>query len=110
MPYNYKPVGTERINGDGYIYIKVADPRTWKAKHRIIWEEVNGVVPKGHALIFADGNRLNVVFENLVLVSKRQLAVMNKHRLIAQDADLTKTGVIVADVYLKIGERKRKER
>ncbi|HML88912.1 MAG TPA: hypothetical protein PKA28_10745 [Methylomusa anaerophila] len=37
-----------------------------------------------------------------------ELAVMNKQGLIAADAELTKTGVLIADVYLKIGERKKK--
>ena len=110
MPKNYMPVGTERINTDGYVEIKVADPRTWKGKHHIIWEEVNGVVPEGHALIFADGDRLNVVLDNLILVSRKELAMLNKYGLISRDADLTKTGVIIADVYLKIGERKKNRR
>lgn len=110
MPKNYMPVGTERINTDGYVEIKVADPRTWKGKHHIIWEEVNGVVPEGHALIFADGDRLNVALDNLILVSRKELAMLNKYRLISKDADLTKTGVIIADVVLKIGERKKNRR
>lgn len=108
-PWNYKPVGTERINTDGYVEIKIAAPNKWKGKHIIIWEEANGSVPKGHALIFADGNRLNVVLDNLILISRRELAVLNKRGLITNDAELTKTGVVVADVLLKIGERKRKK-
>jgi hypothetical protein len=108
MPWNYKPVGTERINTDGYVEIKIADPKTWKGKHIIIWEEANGPVPKGHVLIFADGNQQNVTVENLLLVSRRELAVMNKRGLISGDSELTKTGVVIADIYLKIGERKRK--
>lgn len=106
--WNYKPVGTERVNTDGYVEIKIADPKTWKAKHIIIWEEANGPVPSGMCLIFADGNQLNVTLDNLLLVSRRELAVMNKRGLIANNAELTKTGVVIADIYLKIGERKKK--
>lgn len=107
-PFNYKPVGTERVNGDDYVDIKVADPNKWKGKHIIVWEEANGrSVSKGEAIIFGDGNRRNFDPDNLILVSRSQLAMLNKYKLIQQDADLTKTGLIVADIFLKMGERKR---
>jgi hypothetical protein len=107
LPHNYKPVGSERVNGDGYVDIKIADPNKWKAKHILIWESRQGAVPKGHAVIFGDGNRRNFNPDNLVLVSRGQLAVMNKRGLIQSTADLTRTGVILADIYRKIGERRR---
>jgi len=106
--WNYKPVGTERTNTDGYVEIKITDPKTWKAKHIIIWEEANGPVPSGHVVIFTDGNKQNVTLDNLLLISRRELAVMNKQGLISNDSELTKTGVVIADIYLKIGERKKK--
>lgn len=106
-PWNYKPVGTERINGDGYVDVKIADPKTWKGKHILVWEEANGPVPTGYVVIFADGNKLNVTLDNLLLISRQELAVMNKRGLITKDAELTKTGIAIADIYLKIGERKR---
>ncbi len=105
-PHNYKPIGTERINSDGYIDIKIADPNKWKAKHLLIWEEANGPVPEGYAVIFGDGNPRNFDLDNLVLVSRQQLLVMNRKGLIQKDADLTRTGVIVADIYRKIYERR----
>lgn len=104
-PHNYKPVGTERVNGDGYVDIKVADPNKWRAKHTLIWQEANGPVPKGHAIIFGDGNRRNFELDNLVLVSRKQLAMLNKHHLIKDNADLTRTGVILTDILMKISER-----
>ncbi|TLS37758.1 HNH endonuclease signature motif containing protein [Pseudalkalibacillus caeni] len=106
-PHNYKPVGTERVNGDGYVDIKIADPNKWRTKHNLIWEKENGPVPKGHVVIFGDGNRYNFDLDNLILVSRKQLAMLNKHNLIQKDADLTRTGVMLADLYRKIGERKK---
>lgn len=108
-PHNYKPVGTERVNGDGYVDIKMADPSKWKAKHIIVWEEHNGPVPKGHVVIFGDGNRRNFDIANLILVSRKQLVRLNQNGLIQNDAELTRTGIIMADIYQKIGERKKKE-
>ena len=106
-PWNYKPVGTERVNDEGYTDIKVADPNKWKGKHILVWESINGPVPKGHAVIFGDGNKQNFEPTNLILVSRKQLLRLNKLHLIQNDAELTRTGVIIADIYNKIGERKR---
>lgn len=78
MPANHRDVGSERINKDGYIEVKVAEPNKWKAKHRVIWEEANGPVEKGYNVQFKDGNRLNVSLENLYLISRsRQLKEQN---------------------------------
>lgn len=107
-PHNYKPIGTERINGDGYVDIKIADPGKWKGKHKIIWEESNGPIPKNHVVIFADGNKLNLDIENLLLITRRQLMAMNRYHLITDDIELTKMGVIVAKIHEKIAERRRK--
>lgn len=106
-PHNYKPVGSERVNGDGYVDVKIADPNKWKAKHRLLWEKENGPIPKGHVIIFGDGNRRNFQQDNLILVSKSQLAILNKNKLIKDNADLTRVGVVIADIYKKIGERKK---
>lgn len=107
-PHNYKPVGSERVNSEGYVDIKIADPNKWKPKHHIIWEEVNGPIPEGLVVLFGDGDKQNFNLDNLILVSRAQLAMLNKHKLIHNDADLTKTGVIIADLQLKIGERRKK--
>ncbi|MFF1538346.1 HNH endonuclease signature motif containing protein [[Kitasatospora] papulosa] len=110
-PHNYVPVGSERVNGDDYVDIKVADPNRWRGKHLIVWEEHTGrEVPKGYVVIFGNGNRRDFDPDNLILVSRAQLAVMNKNGLIRDNADLTRTGIIVADIYRKIGERKRSKR
>lgn len=105
-PHNYKPVGTERINGDGYVDIKISEKK-WKAKHILIWEDVNGPIPKGHCLIFLDGNKQNILLGNLQQITRSQLARLNQNHLISDNADLTKTGLIIADIYGKIGERKK---
>jgi hypothetical protein len=107
MPHNYLPVGSERITRDGYAEIKIRNPGTWKARHIIIWEKAHGKVPKGNAIIFADGNRLNLKLENLLMVSRAELAVMNRSGLISDNAEITKVGKTIADIKIKISERKR---
>jgi len=106
-PHNYKPVGTERVNGDGYVDIKIADPKKWKGKHILTWEEHHGGVPKGYVVIFGDGNHRNFDIDNLILVSRSQLGTLNKKGLIQKDAQSTRSAIIMVDIYHKINERKK---
>jgi hypothetical protein len=108
-PHNYKPVGTERVNADDYVDIKIADPNKWKGKHILTWEDLNGPVTKGCVVIFGDGDRRNFDPNNLIQVSRKQLVMLNKMHLIQNNADLTRTGVIVADIYQKLSDRKKCE-
>lgn len=106
-PLNYRPVGSERVNVEGYIEIKVADPNEWKLKHRVVWEQANGPIPENHNIIFGDGNRLNCDIDNLILVSKKQMLALNQHKLIKNDVELTKAGVMIANLHIKMNELKK---
>lgn len=107
IPANYRPVGSERVNVDGYIEVKIKDPNKWSLKHKVIWENHNGTIPKGHAIIFGDGNRENLDINNLILVSRQQLLILNRKKLITNDVNLTRTGIIIADIYQKISNRSK---
>lgn len=76
----------------------------------MIWEEINGPVPDGHVIIFGDSDKQNFDIHNLLLISRKQLVRMNQNHLITDNVELTKTGIILADLYSKIGERKKKKR
>lgn len=41
-PANWKPVGSERVNIYGYVEVKVKEPRTWRVKARVLWEQATG--------------------------------------------------------------------
>ncbi len=69
-PKNWRPVGSESINADGQVVVKVAEPSVWRLKHQVIWEAENGPLPKGSKLTFADGNQRNVALDNLVAVHR----------------------------------------
>jgi len=106
---NYSDVLAESIRGDGYTHIKTQDtPPIWRHKHAVIWEGVNGKVPAGHKIIFADGNKQNFDIENLVLVTNAELAYLNRKGLIYNDTDLTKTALALTKLTLKINEKTRK--
>lgn len=108
-PANRVPIGTERVTVDGYTEIKIQDGKgnkNWKAKQEHIWEQEHGPKPPGHVILFGDGDKSNFDIDNLLLVSRKQLARINQHGLIGDSVEITKTGIIIADVYNKIGERK----
>lgn len=72
-PQNHKPVGTTRITADGYKEIKIAEGMNkWRLFHRVVWERLNGKIPKNYNLIFRDGNRQNFAITNLTLVTRAQ--------------------------------------
>ena len=100
-PKNYRPVGSERITKDGYIEVKVADPNKWETKNKIIYKQYFGDIPKGHKVIYADGNKLNNDINNLILVSDNEELIMNKYKLRTEDIELTKTGYLIAKVIDK---------
>lgn len=106
-PHNYKPVGTERINSEGYHDIKVADPNVWQTKHTILWESVNGEVPDGYVLLFGDGDKSNITLDNLLLVSRAQLARLNQMNLIQDHKELTQIALGIADISNQLGKRSR---
>jgi HNH endonuclease len=82
--WNWMPVGATRLI-DGYLFRKVCDVSkvpyyvNWKAEHHLIWQKATGQrrVPRGHALIFKDGNRLNITLENLELITRKELRARN---------------------------------
>jgi len=109
IPLNHRLVGSERVTVEGYTEIKIAEPNKWRLKQQITWEKHNGNVPKGYVVIFGDGNKCNLDIDNLILVSRPQLFTLNMNNLIQNDVDLTRTGVIIADLYLKISKIKNKK-
>lgn len=92
-PYNYRPVGSERVNIYGYIEIKVKDPNVWEYKHKYVWQQAYGEIPEGHALIFKNRDKSDVSLENIMLVPKTVLGIMGSKGLYSEDPDMTEVGV-----------------
>lgn len=74
LPHNTKPIGYERIDENGYVYIKVSMEHKMVLKHRYVWEQANGPIPDGHNIAFRDGNRQNCDLSNLYLISREEAA------------------------------------
>lgn len=78
VPHNHRPVGWLRVTVDGYLEIKVAEPKKFKAVHRIVYENHIGPIPKGHVVVFRDGDSRNVDPDNLVAICRLELSQLNK--------------------------------
>lgn len=109
-PHNHRPIGSERVNIYGYIEIKVKEPRTWKLKHRIVWEEANGPVPKGSAIIMLDGDKTNCELSNLKLVKRSELLIINRYSLFQDDAQLNDTAANLAKMIDAVNGKKKKRK
>lgn len=84
-----KPLGSYRVNADGYLDQKVStEPgpqhRRWKPVHRIVWEQAHGPVPAGHAVCFKPGRHSTeleaITIDALELVTRRELMMRNTFR------------------------------
>ena len=110
-PKNWKPIGSERIDTEGYTLIKIADPREWALKHRIVWEQHHKKkIPRDSVIIFADGNKSNLSIENLICITREELKVLNKCKLISSIAELTKTGLNIAKIRIKLAELRKEKK
>jgi hypothetical protein len=94
-PHNKKRLWTERIGKDGYIEISVPErnphtghPTRFKHKHVWLWECANGKVPRGHAVIFIDGDKGNFDLSNLMMVTRNELLLMNLHKYWVQPVEV----------------------
>lgn len=109
IPHNHRPVGSERITKDGYLEVKVAEPKTWKQKQRIVWEEHYGPVPKGSTVIFRDGNNRNFDIDNLICITRAELLYLNKHGL-NNAGEITDTGILMAKLNAAVANRRKSKR
>jgi len=67
-PHNTKQVGDTIINKDGFLLVKIADKK-WIRKEILIWEEVNGKIPKGYVLRVINPALNKYDINNLMLIS-----------------------------------------
>lgn len=77
---NTKPLGSERLM-DGYLQRKMTEtgypPRDWVPVHVMLWTEHHGPVSEKHCVLFKDGNKANIVIENLECLSRSALMRRN---------------------------------
>jgi hypothetical protein len=109
-PVNHKPLGSERVDVDGYRLIKTAEPNVWRPKHKVIWEGKNGEVPEGYVLTFLDADKQNITLENLALITMAESLELTRSNLRSKNAEFTKTGILIVKVKKARIKRKKKQK
>ena len=113
LPHNTKPIGYERLSKDGYIEVKIKmrpSPHAndnFVPKHRLIWEQHYGAIPKGSKIMFLDGDKRNIDIENLAVVTSRENLELTRRNLRYDDPDLTKTGIMIAKAGMAVKNKKK---
>ena len=113
LPHNHQPLWSERIcSKDGYIYISVPEPNPYTGfstryvqKHVWIWTQINGPVPKDHAIIFVDSDIYNLDLENLLCIHRNVLLNLNLRDYKNQPAELKPSILALAQLEAKAGIR-----
>jgi HNH endonuclease len=76
-PTNHKRIGSQRIDKDGYTWIKYREPNKWMMKHRWLWIQKRGKILPGFVIVFKDGNKNRIVISNLKMISRKQNMMRN---------------------------------
>lgn len=87
-PHTYRGAGHERVDAkDGYVVMIVEEPNPWTGaktrpvhKHRWLWEQVHGPIPKGFCLKCLDGDKTNTDPSNWELIPRGLLPLLNGGR------------------------------
>ena len=112
-PLNTRDVGSELLGADGYLLVKVQDTgkrcEKWRQKHVLVWEQYHKMkVPKGHVVIFLDGDRNNFDITNLALITRRENMRLNQSGYRFTDAKLTETAINIVKLKNKIFDKTHK--
>lgn len=107
-PSNKVPLYTIRDYAKGYRKIKVKEPSGWIMYSRYIWEKEYGPLPKGKYLIHLNGNIKDDDLENLMPVTRQELARINQKGIISTDREVTKTAINIIRLENMIREKEKK--
>lgn len=120
MPHNAlsKPIGYERVDQDGYTWVKIAERPTrqdcndnFRPKHHLAWEQANGKpIPDGFMIVFANHDKQDFSPENLVAVPKSTWAIIVRRQLQYHDAESLMACVMLAKLRNELGSAKKSRR
>lgn len=102
-----KPIGTERVDKDGYIRVIVEDGKE-RLKHHLVWEKENKPLEKDEVLMFLDGNKKNCDINNLIVIKRKWIGVLNRllSGLVDVSSELRKTAILTAQLMIEANEKK----
>jgi hypothetical protein len=102
-PQNHREVGSERINVDGYIEVKVEEPNKWRLKQRVMYEKYHNVkLTRSEAIVFLDGNKLNLAEDNLFCLTRAELVRYNQNKLRGEDSETGLGAALLAKLSTRL--------
>ncbi|MDE7431507.1 MAG: HNH endonuclease [Lachnospiraceae bacterium] len=100
------PIGYERTDWQGNIWIKYADPDKFMRKARFIYIQHYGDIPKSHNVVCINGDPNDLRIENLIALSNSELAYFNNLKIDPQgNNDIATIKLDLARLMKKIGEK-----
>lgn len=105
--HNKLPIGTEVVVEEGYKETKIAEPNVWKRNHIILWEREHGIIPAQHVIVFLDQDKTNITIDNLAILHRRELSMMNYYGLFSNNAQETLVGISIIRLIDKTNEAER---
>lgn len=108
-PINHRPVGSERVNVEGYVEVKVAEPKKWMLKQRYLWEQYhNEKLGKNDLILFLDGDRSNFDISNLKRLTRKELAMLNHEYGDIQDVSVRETALTIVKLRGAIYDKSKR--
>lgn len=99
-----KPEGSERLDKDGYIKVRVGNGE--RLKHRLVWEQAHGELKRDEIIMFLDGNKTNCALDNLIKVKKKITGCLNQYlRGVAPTPELRKSAILAATLAVEAREK-----
>jgi hypothetical protein len=99
QPHNTLPIGSIR-NINNYNEIKYSNHK-WMALARYNWEQVHGPVPKDMCVFKLDQDKYNDDISNLCLVSRKDLAMLNRNHA-KLSPELKEVQILINQIKQKI--------
>lgn len=86
QPFQTHPVGTELVDGEGYLARKVRDDaplgqarRNWERVHVRLWITHRGPIPPSHCVCFINSDKTDIRIENLELITRAERMRRNSY-------------------------------
>ena len=77
--------------------------------HRLEWIKHYGKIPKGHVIMFLDGDNTNFDISNLACVENKNKLYIQSRGLISHNKKMTETGLMISELYYKTKSVKKND-
>lgn len=98
------PIGAEKTTKEG-VFIKIAQPDIWRRKTRVMYEKYhNCKLSDNDYILFLNRDINDFRKENLIKVSKTEMAYLKNKDMYSKNTKLMKLGILTARLMIKTKE------